>query len=352
MESDFFNYYILSYFQTDKEVKTSQILHVLRGKKTPSMYYLTEVNQWHHGFSINKKIKSTDLKIIVESAYRKKWLTKKEKGFLLTSIGKEILDKYFEDYYFPKRIHSFRNIEVYDPFWERIQLFSQVFSEYSYKNPNYTAIIKDPHHQEIVRLLFEASQGNKGHVLKKWIEEQDYIFKKLPRDQANLLANSLTGHQIIGKTRKQLADELGMVEIELKFYLRDALEEVIKIIHRFPKKLRITTELLKNTQEEYYFSLSESTYYTFQMLKQGQKITEIARARRIKKNTVKEHLLEIAFVLERFPTKDFVPIEIYQILNHKFYESPDYSYREAVTDINNLEFHHYRLVELERMQED
>ena len=349
---DYFSYYLLTYFQTDKEVSISQVLHTLRGKKTPSMYYLTEINQWHHGFSIAKRIEEKDIKNIVEAAYQEKWLRKKEKGFLLTPLGKEIIEEYFESHYYPEFIHSFNNIDVYGAFWERLQLFSQVFSEYSYYNMNYTAVIKNPQHQEKIRLLFQTSLRNKSSALKDWTTEQYFIFEKLPEEKANLLANSLTGHEVIGKTRNQLADEFKMEKNELNFYLRDSLAEIIQLIQKYPNNLVITNKLLENTQKDYYFSMSESTYRTFEMLKNGKEISEIARFRRIKKNTVKEHLLEIAFVLDRFPTKAFVPKEIYGFLSKRFQERPFYSYREAVTDLKNLEFYHYRLVELERMRED
>lgn len=349
---DYFSYYLMTFFQVDKEVRISQILHTLRGKKTPSMYYLTEINQWHHGFSIAKRMEEKDIKIIVQAAYQEKWLRKKEKGFQLTPLGKEIVDEYFESHYYPEFVHSFNNIDVYDAFWERLQLFSQVFSEYSYHNMNYTAVIKEPKHQEKIRMLFQASQGNKTEVLKKWTKEQYFIFENLTEEKANLLVNSLTGHQRIGKTRSQLAAEFAMKKDEFNFYLRDSLAEVIQLIHHYPNKLVITRQLLKATQEDYYFSMSESTYRTFKMLEKGKKISEIARLRRIKENTVKEHLLEIAFVLDEFPIKAFVPSEFYQSLSKKFQENPFYSYREAVRELEKVEFYHYRLVELERMRKD
>ena len=351
MEDEYFYYYLLSYFKKEKEVKASQILHVLKGKKTPSMYYLTEINQWHHGFSLAKRIEKKQIEAIITKAFRENRLVKTETGYLLTELGQKSIENYFKNHYYPSTVHSFQSIDLYEPFWNRIQLFSQVFSEYSYQNNMYTAIIKNPQEQEQVRLLFQASQGKIELVLEQWVREQKFIFKKISEAQANLLANTLTGHQIIGKTRNQLSAELQMTALELKFYLRDAIEEVISVIKSHREELALTAEILEQTQLDYYYSMSKSTYRTYKMLKKGINISEIARKRKIKENTIKEHILEIAFVLSDFPTEHFVPAKIYQLLLKKFRNSEKYSYREAMADQKGLEFYHYRLVELERMRE-
>lgn len=350
MKDQYFNYYILSYFNTEKVVSLSQVLHVLRGKKTPSMYYLTQINQWHHGFSLEKRIEKDDLRVIIRSALDNQLLISKEQGFLLTDKGSENLNQYFKNHYYPKEITNFKNIDLYLPFWDRLQLFTQVFSEYSYKNVNYIAVIKNPHHQEKVRQLFQAVQGKMDKTLLQWMKEQEFIFENLEEEKANILANFLTGHNKVGKTRKQLANELKMLEYEFKFYLRDILSEVIKIIRNNAHELALMFDILNQTMNEYFISLSESTYRTYQMLEQGNHLKKIASVRRIKENTVKEHILEIAFVLEVFPTEKFIPEEIYVYLHEQFNKNIDYSYKEALLSNQELEFYHYRLVELERMR--
>lgn len=350
MKDCYFDYYILSYFNTEKVVRLSQILHVLRGKKTPSMYYLTEINQWHHGFSLEKRIEKSDLRVIIRWTLGNQLLISKEQGFLLTDKGKKSLNQYFENHYYPKEIKNFTNIDLYLPFWDRLQLFTQVFSEYSYKNVDYMAVIKNPYHQEKVRQLFQAAQGKIDEILSQWIKEQEFIFENLEEGKANILASFLTGHNKVGKTRKQLANELKMLDYEFRFYLRDLVGEVIEIIRNNSNELVLIFDILNQTMNEYFISLSKSTYRTYQMLEQGDHLNKIASVRRIKESTVKEHILEIAFVLESFPTDKFIPKEIYNYLDEQFKKDIDYSYKEALSANPEIEFYHYRLVELERMR--
>lgn len=350
MKGKYFLFYILSYFQEDKRVRESQIFHILRGKRTPSMFYMTEMNKWHHGFSNEPRIEREQLKRLLNRLETADLITPKEKGYLLTKKGKESVQAYFQKHYFPQKIKSFSNLHIHHSFWNRVQLFTQVFSETSYQNNSYIPIIKDPIHQERVRQLFQEVNGKIHLVLSQWIEEQQVILKELESKKATVLANFLTGHQILGKTRIQIAKELGMSLDELKVYLRDLLEEVIEKIKAQKKQLPLHYEIIRQINEENFLGLSQSTYQTYQMLSHGLGIEQIANERQIKENTVKEHILEIAFIFDAFPVSEFVSQEMYADLSKQFEQDKAFTFKKAVLKNEELEFYHYRLVELERMR--
>lgn len=349
MREKYFDYYILSYFNLQKITKLSQILHVLRGKRTASMFYLTEVNHWHHGFSIEKRIEKTDLKKIIHMFLQKNLLMKKEEGYLLTNKGKDQLTTYFDEHYFPKTT-EFSNLSLYRLFWERIQLFTQVFSEYSYQNTQYVPIIKNPIHQENIRKLFSTGKKNIDGFFNQWVEEQNLVFQTMDTEKSDILANILTGHNEVGKTRTQIAKELAMGEYEFNFYLRDLLEEVLEIIKSNRKQYPLNYEIVMQLNEEVFLGLSQSTYQTYRMLKQGLSITQIARKRQLKESTVKEHILELAFIIKGFPVQAFVSDKLYTDLYKEFQNHSDYRFKQAVLDFEGLEFYQFRLVELERMR--
>lgn len=350
MKEDYFNYYILSYFHIGKVIRLSQILHVLRGKRTPSMFYIAEVNKWHHGFSIEKRIGREDLLYIINNLLNNKLLIEKEKGYLMTTKGKKVSEKYFENHYFPDKIKSFSNLNLHGPFWDRIQLFTQIFSEYSYQNINYVPIIKNPVHQENIKQLFQLANGNVSFVLDQWIKEQELLFDNMEEKKATIFIEFLTGHNKIGKTRIQVAKELGMKPYEFKSYLRDLLEESIELIKTKKNELPLLYEILNQINEENFLGLSQSTYQSYQLLEQGFNIKQIAMKRNVKENTVKEHILEIAFIVNQFPVRKFIPTEIYNYLWEQFENQKEYSFKEASIDLGELEFYHYRLTELERMR--
>lgn len=346
---DYHKYYILSFFNANRSTTSSQIFHVFQGKRTPSMFYLTERNNWHHAYAQFKKISEQAIDQIIEGFLQSKLITPKEKGFILTHKGSNLRDTFFEERYYPK-ISNFTNLNIRKSFWDRYQLFAQTFSEMSYRNNRYTPIIKHPHHQENVRLLFQQFSKDKKLLKETWVKEQFFLFGELDESRANILSMQLTGHQKIGKTKSQIQEHLNMAELEYFFYQQDSLQELLAIIHEHPKEAVISHTIMNQLQAETNYGLSISTYATFQLLEQGYSITEIASIRHLKENTIREHILELAFILYDFPFEAFVPVELYHSLNESFEKKHDYSYKEAKSDFKELEFSHYRLVELERMR--
>lgn len=352
INDDYFTNYLLSFFSLDRELRLPQVLHVLRGKRTPSMYYLTEINKWHHGFSLAKNMQTEKVEQVFDGLLESNLISRSGDGYMLTAAGQEALTRYFSGHYFPARIQSFANINLRRPFWERMQLYTQVFSEFSYKNSQYIPIVKHPLHQENVRQLFQAAGDNREAVFSQWKNEQYFLFERMPEKEANTVANFLTGHNVIGMTRKQMADFHQMTDTEFHFYLMDTMELMIETIKQLKENLPLIHEILQQLNRETNFGLAASTFQTYLLLRNGKSIEEISIQRNIKPNTVKEHLLEIAFTLDDFDYNAFIPAGIYMGLKSDFSKQANLSYKEARERWEELEFYQYRLVELERLREN
>lgn len=348
--TEYYFYYILSLFNQDKKVSTSQLFNVIQGKRTPSMFYLTEINQWHHIFETDKYLVKEDLNRVIHLLVKRHYLKAVEDGYLLTTAGQEAFVTYFSEHYYPQRINSFANINVRVPFWDRIQLYSQVFSEISYQNAQYTPVIKHPHHQENVRLFFQAFSKNKEKLLESWVAEQRFIYSELQSKDAAVIIKQLSSHDYVGKTKSQLANDLNMTPEAFDYYFDDVLEVYIGIVENNKKSLALTYSILNQMHRETLYGLSMSTFQTYQLLKEGHSIIQIAHQRHLKENTVREHILEIAFVLSDFPYSKFIPTHIYKLINQKFETEGELLYRDLVKEYEEIEFMHFRLVELERMR--
>ncbi len=314
------------------------------------MFYQIEKNKWHSGFYLASNFSREYLERMVNSHLHRGWVTAYEKGYRLTEIGQTAYREYFKTHYYPKEIQSFTYAMIRTPFWNRLQLYSQVFSEMSYQNNTYVPVIKHPHHQENVRHLFQQVGPNKKGLFTQWVKEQTYLFHQMDEQRANVLANLLTGHDQVGKTKEQIRMSLQMEPLEFYFYLMDTLEVLLQTIHAQKKKVPLTSAILTTLLIERNLGLSASTKQTYDLLKSKKTFEQIAQLRNIKVNTVREHILEMAFVFDHFPFETFVPQEIMRQLNKQFDKNPEYSYKEAVSDFDSIEFMHFRLVELERMR--
>lgn len=184
----------------------------------------------------------------------------------------------------------------------------------------------------------------------QWYTEQEFLFEQLDHQVADVLINQLTGHDFIGRTRLQLAAYYQMTPSEFSFYFRDMIEELLQLIYQYKDDLPLNKEIVRVLHLETHLGLSASTFKTYELIKQGANLSDVARQRSLKENTVREHILEIAFTFEYFPYQKFIPSDVYQSLNHYFDKIENLNYQKAVNEINQLEFMHYRLVELERMR--
>lgn len=344
-----YNYYfILSFFNTKRPTSIAQLVHVFRGKRTPSMFYLTEVNKWHHSFAKYMSISEKEVKDILQELIKRSFIIPMDKGFIITGKGLEARQAFFENQYFPNYIRTFANTNIRNAFWERFQLFAQTFSEVSYKNNQYAPIIKHPHHQENVRNLFYQFKDNKGKILIHWTDEIYFLFNKLEESRADILASQLTGYENIGLTKTQVQERLSMAPLEYDYYHQDSLEILLLEIRHNKEELPLMYAIMMQLHKETNYGLSSSTNETYQLLKQGYSIADISKMRFIKENTVREHILELAFVLEEFSIREFIPDEIYRYLHKSFKEKEGLTYKQVVTNNPEIEFMHFRLVDLER----
>lgn len=348
---DYRMHYILSFFNTERPASSSQILHIFQGKRTPSMFYLAERNGWHHAFAQFKNSSEESVDKVLQVLLQDALIEPQDKGFVLTQKGQLVCRAFYEDRYYPK-ISTFSNLTIRKKFWDRYQLFVQTFSEMSYENNRYTPIIKHPHHQENVRLLFQQFHKDKVLLKENWIKEQNFLFNQLGESRANVIAAQLTGHRKIGETKGQVQEQLRMDDLEYFFYHQDTIEALLEKIQKHPKEAVISHAIMSQLQIETNHGLSMSTNETFQLLGHGHTISDIANIRRLKENTIREHILELAFILYDFPFKAFVPEKLYQDLHTAFDKNETYTYRNAKNDFDDLEFIYYRLVELERMRQN
>lgn len=347
---EYMGYYILSYFDKNKAVNASQIFHVLQGKRTPSMFYLAEKNRWHHGFGKFTRFSRQRLELFLKRFNQLKWIEVRGKGYVLTELGSQVKNEYFSTHYFPSHIHTFSNVNLRRPFWERYQLLTQVFSERSFFNNKYTPIIKDPLHQEQVRFLFHYFKNESDNINQKWIDEQYSVFNHLKDSRVNHLFKHLSGHDKIGETTSQVREKLNMNELEYEYYHFDTIELIIQRIKENPQHLPLMQAIIQSLQSETNFGLSSSTYQTYLYIEDGLSIQEISKERSLKENTIREHILEMAFVLDNFPFDKFVSESLAKELNAKFIRDEDYSFKKAVSDFDSIHFMDYRLIELERMR--
>lgn len=348
---EYFHYFLLSLFNQKTPSKASQLIHVLQGRRTPSMLFKVEQEKLYSAFGLFKSLTKDQLNQYLKTLTVKKLINGSDKeGYRLSLNGKTALNQFFTEKTYPSKVESLETATLRTPFFYQFQLVAQIFSEVTYHNKYYSPAIKDPTQQVAVKEWFASLQEPMNDLSEQWAKELVILLETLSEMDAVILVGKLTGHDLIGQTNRQLADKLSLDSIELYILLDQAIEQLIHAIEN--SDCVLFKSFLKQIRKTHYYGLSKSTYFTALCIQNDQTIEEIAFKRNLKLNTIREHILEIALVQKSFDFKPFIPDDIYSTLHQFFEKNPELSYQQAKRENENLQFMWYRLVEIERIRYD
>lgn len=348
---EYITYYILSLFNRDSSLNSAQLIHIFHGRRTPSMLFKVEKEKLYSAFGLFKTLKKSTLDQQLKKLVEMKWIESSEnKGYKLSKKGSEVLKEYFLNRDYPDKIVSLENATIRKSFFYQFQLVSQIFSEATYKNKQYSPTIKDPVQQVAVKEWLTSLDKPLLNLAKDWSSELEIILEKLTEEEAMMLVWKLTGHELVGNTNRQLAEILSLDTVELYILLDQIVEQLIYLIDK--SECTLLKSFLHQINENHYYGLSKSTYVTAVYIKNRIKLVDIALKRNLKLSTIHEHILEVTLVKQTFNFKPFIPDEIYQQLHQAFKKDPYFNFQKAKQENKNLQFLWYRLVEIERIRNE
>lgn len=330
---------ILSMYE--EPTNTGQIHNVLSGRSTPSILYLVEIRKWQNLYGSIPKVSRGYIEKLHKKFLHQKLIYRDEKKYLIDDTVLIELNSYFKNNLLLSHTPSLMNADIRNEFWNLVRFISQVVSEKQYKNNKYI-----PLNDELTAQLFIKNMlHNNKNFEENWIKEQQHIFNTLDEEVAELLVNILSGHETNGLTLSQLSRHKNISKSEVYFMKYETIRIYIQFIQ--DNSLKMHQIVLNFLLTKMNFGLTTSAIGTYQLLQEGKSIQNISAIKSVKSSTIKEHILEIAFKLPHIDLTFLIPKEIQLELTHYFANHHSWQYKEAANRIENLEFYHYRLIELE-----
>ena len=318
------------------------IQNLLNGKRTVSTLFwamrygilqYSAILKTYDLNSINDAIK----KLIVEGLAKQV----DEFQYQLTTKGQIKKDSVKESFYILQNTSYQYDYDV-NEFKARILLAIQSVSEYSYQNKNYYPVKTDMKSSMIVKRWFIQ---NKVEIVSRL---EDYLTKYLSQvdeKKANIIAQQMIGHDVYGMTNGQLADSMGVSNVEAFFMEYDGWVDFINYIINDDDQL-----LLPLINDVRTLKMNHHAIQTYNQFVSGNTLDQIANNLSVKLSTVKEHLLEMAiwFPESKFPYAKIVSAEDEKTLRQAFDNQPidDWQFRQISesTDINFFEFRIYQIL--------
>lgn len=328
-------------------VKVNQLMLISAGKRTPSNLFMAEKNHLQNLFNVGCPLSTVEWEDVLHRLIQQNYVTKKEGIYTGTSLGEIRKKEFTEETIIFKDISSLEFAQTRRVFWNWFVFVSQVLSEIAYENKQYIPYTSNKEEQLIVKRWLKNQQTSIKELRQLWADTFTAYLQDLPDKYRSLLIDQLVGYNKEGLTNRQLSEKYNLSTVELSLVMNHLMQLMIDRLYQTESPIG---SLMREVHQLNNFGLSQSAAVTLKLIKESWTIKAISNKRRIKPNTVKEHILEIALVKGDMPASLFVPVDAYRDLNALFELNPSLTFKEAMETLKECEFFWYRLVEIERMR--
>ncbi len=350
MKTDrFLEHYILSLFSDRTSVTLKQLHLISSGKRTPSVLYTVEKNKLYVLFSLFPELSLYDWEKIIHYLISEQLLITEENRLLLTKKGTEEKNDFLKQYRFANDLDQLRFSTTKQIFWRRFIFITQIFSEYSFQNKQYIPYLSSLEDQNSVKHWL-SSHGKPMELLAVlWYKEVRSTLEAFPSEYSDFIAGHFVGHALSGSTSRQLRDSFDMSTHHYNILI-DQLS--FRIGHREQRAYPLLTSLWRHAHNDCDEGLTHSARVSKKMLETGAHLNEVASKRKLKPNTIKEHILECVLV-DNWPYFKRYIDETHYLEVHKLFDAdPALTFTDVKKRVEELDFFSFRLIEIERVRQN
>lgn len=346
MRSDFILEYITFLFTEQTRVTSKQLELIASGKRTPSNLFTAEKNELHELFNSSLNFNESDWEACLDTLVKNEILINESGIHSISPIGLEKKKEFHKQYPFITKVKTLTHLQTRKEFWSWFVFVSQILSEFSYKNNRYIPYTSDYSKQIAIKKWLSRQLSDAKKLSHNWASDISVFLTCIPDHYRYFLLDQFTGHDYDGLTRRQLSEKYEIEDSAIDIIVSHLMHQLY--INR--EKMPLLHSLWDEAHVYYHNGLSESAWKSMKLLEKNYSIDQVSRIRKLKENTIKEHILERVLVNPEENGSDYVPDMIQNKLDELFEEYPDLTYKEARMHIESLEFFWFRLMEIERIR--
>ncbi|WP_209122546.1 helix-turn-helix domain-containing protein [Alkalihalobacillus sp. BA299] len=281
--------YLISVFNGDRTI--SGIYHLLQGKRSSQTIQDGHLYRCLFLFGILPRFKRNWLEKELDDLLSNHYIIKeKEMTFRITKIGEETLKRQLDDYQFIFYINGWKYKENSSVFWSRLVLIVQSISCINDHNYNFFPVIKDQQVKLWVKNHF-PKPNERSHFSMKLYSELSTLINDLSKLEAEIFTYKLSGSHRIGLTNEQLATYYGKEKMMMELIHLSVVHRILERLYIDRKDFPILSSIISDLNRTMH--MTNSTRQTYQMMKRGLSIEEIATRRQLKVSTIEDHIIEI-----------------------------------------------------------
>lgn len=298
-----------SSLQFNKNRTCSAIYHLISGKRSIQTVQDAHIYQLKKFYGINRSLDKHDFnKVMNRLAAAQLLEIDKEMNCSITSSGVNWLNKNEHEL----KLYEFEGIlyhAVSAVFYERLLLLVQTLSNSCNNNYSFIPVVEKISVINFVKMVFKQMGKDKKTYFNKLYGELHQLLHSFSDTEASIYVDRLSGYNLYGKSKDQLLRIYQKDKWDIPFIIERMNHKILNEVYLEPDKYSAMCLMIKDLNSQQFITNSASK--TYQLLQQNRSISEIVSMRRIKENTVFDHIVEIALFTNHFPISNYVP-EPYQ----------------------------------------
>jgi uncharacterized protein YpbB len=281
------------------------IYHLLKGKKTSQTIQDAHLFQLTPYFGVYSSITRDVFEAVINKQSEQQWVIScGNQRYGLTKAGEEYLLQLSTQFPAPIYLNGLKFHQKDLRFWERLSLLVQVVSNLVNKETNYIPIQKNKETHSWVKSFLQKTKLGRNQFGIALYGELAACLQVDNCLNPSILIFRLTGFKRIGQTSIQIAEMLNMTIVQYQLEFLNILHYLIEKVSTSKNQFPLLYAILENLNEKTV--MTNSSYKTYEMLKRGYSIEEVAEYRQLKTSTIEDHIVEIALNMVDFSIDSFV----------------------------------------------
>ncbi|MCM3713642.1 helix-turn-helix domain-containing protein [Alkalihalobacillus oceani] len=293
---------IISAYEADRSIYG--VYHIVKGKKSSQTIQDAALFSLLPYFGLLPALTRAELEQAVRELHQLKWLEKVgEDRFVLTGQGQAALDAFLQLHPVMKELNGWEYHTLTETAWLRLRLYIQSLTHLVARTPSFYPLTHEPDIQRWVKNMLPPSDKRET-VHRELYAELVSFLKTCRQEQAFVFVHQLSGEKRAGMTKQQLASALGWHPSTVHLYHMATLHQMFNTTAKQPERYRRLAMFAADLKQEVV--LTASTKQTMELLAEGYSLEEISRIRKLKQNTIEDHIVEIAWHHSAFSIRPFV----------------------------------------------
>ena len=324
----------------------SSIYHLLKGKKGIQTVHDARIFQLENFFCIHKTLdkQTFDKKINTLTEHGLlNMISKEDNLYKPSSKGINWLKKHHANL----RMSYYKGIELHkkdDEFFERLQLLIQTYTNIKMNHFSFIPVIESTSITMWVKKFYKKMATFSASEILLFLYNDLYlIFRSFSEWEAHFFIDHMTGYKKYGMSSNQLSEKYHLNYDDIKLLRTALLHKTLEIVEKEKSKFQLLPLITVNSFESQF--ITNSAKITYSLLKKGWTIDEISRKRKLKRNTINDHVVEIALYDASFPINDYVSEPIKVEINRAIMSTKSYKLKDIKEKVSDsISYFQIRLV--------